>query len=568
MKLFLRDYLAMLNESKELEVLVADLLLNMGIEPLSKPQKGVRQHGVDIAAVGADPIDNKRKLFLITIKSGDITRSVWDGKPNAVRPSLDEIKDVYLISRVDRAHQNLPKKIILCCGGELKQEVDENWKGYAKKNCQNGELEYDLWTGDSLALYIEEYFMDEFLFPAENQSLMRKALGLLDQNELEPVFFYRLIDRILEAHSSQNDRNQLKVLRLVNLCVGIVAKWSINVENTRPALLCAEYTLLRTWDFLRKHELLYKEKILEAYAWLYMEYLAVALAYAKRIYPECLIEDGLATFSSQAEVFEYPLRTFEAIGFISALGINHVFCFKETGIDGHKETVHMASQTLAELIKNNPAATAPPYDSHAIELALGLLLLFITGQIDVALAWLEKLTVRISMAYSIGEHFPVTSDSYEDLIALKLGQTTSKQHLMCLSTIIPTIAEWYAIVGRQDDYTAFRKAIINACEDVDFQLWYPDDTTEALLYKQNAAYDTGTICTSINLPESIETLRNNMRVWFKDQTVFPELSCVKSGFPALGLVASRHFRTPVIPAYWQKLLSSIDMTADQSNVQK
>lgn len=567
MKLLIRDYLAKLKEAKELDVLVADLLLNMGIEPLSKPQTGVRQHGVDISAIGSDPDDKKRKFFLITIKSGDITRSVWDGKSNAVRPSLDEIKDVYLTSRVDSAHQNLPKKIILCCGGELKQEVDENWKGYTQKTGQNGELEYGLWTGCTLARYIEEYFLDEFLFPAENQSLMRKALSLLDQNE-PPVFFYRLIDQILETNSSPKDKNQLKALRLVNLCVSVVAKWSIDLENTRPALLCAEYALLRTWDFLYKHKLFDKKKVIEAYDQLYTEYLKASFSYTKRIREECLIKDGLATFSSPAEVFEYPLRTFEAIGFISALGINHALRSEATGNGKDQEIAYMASHTLVGLIRNNPAATSPLYDSHAIELVLGLLLLFKTGWIDIALAWLEKLTVRISMAYSLKEHFPVASDNYDDLIALELGHATSKQHLMSLSTIIPTIAEWHAIVGSQKDYTEFRNAVISACRDINLQLWYPDKATEALLYKKNAAHDTGAMCTSINLPENIETLRNNMRAWFKDQTVFPELSCVKSGFSALGLVASRHFRTPVIPAYWQKLLPNTGSTADESNAPK
>ena len=564
MKLLIRDYLAKLKESQELEILVADLLLNMGIEPLSKPQRGVRQDGVDIAAVGTDPDDNKRKLFLITIKAGDITRSNWNGNSTAVRPSLDEIKDVYLTRRVDSAHRNLPKKVILCCGGELKQEVDTNWKGYTEKSGQNGELEYGLWTGDTLALLIEKHFLNEHLFPIENRSLMRKALALLDQNEQEPVFFYQLVDQILQTNTSQNlYKEQLKTLRLVNLCLGVVAKWSLDVGNTRPALLCAERALLRTWDFLREYNLLDKREVLEAYARLYEEYLAAALAYAKRIHPECLIRDGLTIFSSWAEVLEYPLRTFEAIGFISTLGINHAFCFGETADEGHKESAHMASHTLAELIRNNPAATAPPYDSHAIELALGLLLLFMTGRTDVALAWMEKLTVRISSAYSIGGQFPIGSDSYEDLIDLELGQTTSKQRRMRLSTIIPTIAEWYAIIGNQEYYEAFRQAVIGVREDVNLQLWYPDDTTEGMLYRENAAYDTGTMCTSINLPENIEVLRENMRVWFKDQTVFSELSCIKYGFVALGLVAGRHFRTPIIPAYWQKLVSNSDVTSDR-----
>lgn len=561
----LRDYLAKLKESKELDVLVADLLLSMGVEPVSRAQRGVRQYGVDIAAVGPDPDDNMHKLFLITIKAGNITRSTWDGRLNTVRPSLDEIKDVYLTRRVDSAHQNLPKKIILLCGGELKQEVDISWKAYTEKKGRDGGPEYELWAGDRLAMLIEEYFMDEYLFPDKNRSLMRKALSLLDQNEA-PVFFYQLIDQILKTDSSQRIESQLKILRLVNLCVGVVVKWSLDVENTRSGLLCAERALLKTWGFLSEHDLLYRKKVQEAYAQLHEEYLLAALTYAERIRPRCLIEDGLVMFSSRAEVLEYPLRTFEAIGFISTLGINHALCYEATNNKEHNHKAVLASDTLTELIRNNPAATLPPYDSHAIEIALGLLLLYITNRIDEALAWLEKLTVRISIAYSIGEHFPVASDSYQDLIDLGLGQASSKRRLMCLSTILPTIAEWYAIIGNQKNYNSFRKSVMDVYEDIDFQLWYPDQLTEGVLYTQNAAYDTGTMCTSINLPENIETLRDNMREWFNDQKTVPQLSCDKFRFFALGLVASRHFRTPVIPAYWQKLVPDPNATPDSPDV--
>ena len=52
MKLIIREYLSLLKESNELDRLLPDLLLMMGIEPISHAQVGVRQYGVDLAAVG------------------------------------------------------------------------------------------------------------------------------------------------------------------------------------------------------------------------------------------------------------------------------------------------------------------------------------------------------------------------------------------------------------------------------------------------------------------------------------------------------------------------------------
>jgi len=89
-RLIVREYLSMLKESGELDSLLGDLLLSMDIEPISKAQIGVRQYGVDLAGVGTDPDESgSKKVFLFTIKAGDIDRNNWDTKKQDVRPSLN-----------------------------------------------------------------------------------------------------------------------------------------------------------------------------------------------------------------------------------------------------------------------------------------------------------------------------------------------------------------------------------------------------------------------------------------------------------------------------------------------
>lgn len=113
MRLIVREYLSMLRESGELDALLPDLLLSMDIQPIYKPQRGVRQYGVDQSAVGVDPEDQREKLFLFVIKQKDIDRNNWDTGPQAVRPSLNEIIDIYLRTMLDERFRNLPKKIIV-----------------------------------------------------------------------------------------------------------------------------------------------------------------------------------------------------------------------------------------------------------------------------------------------------------------------------------------------------------------------------------------------------------------------------------------------------------------------
>jgi hypothetical protein len=127
LKLIIKQYLSLLKESGELDSLLPDLLLSMGIEPISRPQIGPRQYGVDVTAVGNDE-NGKKTFFIFTIKQGDIGRSDWDGTPQSVRPSLVEIKEVYIPTHIEKKYQGLPKKIILCTGGEKKQEIEMKLK--------------------------------------------------------------------------------------------------------------------------------------------------------------------------------------------------------------------------------------------------------------------------------------------------------------------------------------------------------------------------------------------------------------------------------------------------------
>ncbi len=321
MKLVIREYLSMLRESRELDALLPDLLLSMDVEPISEAQVGVRQYGVDIAGVGPDPEDNDmKKLFLLTVKQGDIDRTDWDGSPQAVRQSLDEILDVYIPHHVDEEHRELPKKIVVCSGGDIKQAVRPNWNGYKTRHTKQGVREYDFWGGDKLAVFIEKYILDEYLFPESAQKQMRKTIALADQNEDEPRHFYALVhstlfERSLPAGNSARDRRERqRALRLLNLSLNIVFHWCQESNNLRPALLCAERTVLLAWDWMRQQNLLGCATTRAEFEALYFSYLTVAHAYLIKLAPLSEIRDGLVGWG--ADELEYPLRTFEVIGIL------------------------------------------------------------------------------------------------------------------------------------------------------------------------------------------------------------------------------------------------------------
>ena len=131
MKLVIRQYLASLKERGELDALLPDLLSQMGLEVFLKPGIGSRQYGVDVGAVGKLSQDTEEKVFLFSVKSGDLGRKDWDGgNPQDLRPSINEIIDVFIPTRVPSEYKGLPVEICLCFGGEIKEEVRANAVSY------------------------------------------------------------------------------------------------------------------------------------------------------------------------------------------------------------------------------------------------------------------------------------------------------------------------------------------------------------------------------------------------------------------------------------------------------
>lgn len=93
MKLILKEYLSSLRERGELDAILPDLLSQLGLNVYSRPGRGTRQDGVDVGAVGSLD-DGPEKVYLFSIKPGDLTRKGWDGDSvQSLRPSLNEIID-------------------------------------------------------------------------------------------------------------------------------------------------------------------------------------------------------------------------------------------------------------------------------------------------------------------------------------------------------------------------------------------------------------------------------------------------------------------------------------------
>jgi hypothetical protein len=188
MKLILKQYLASLKERSELDAVLPDLLSNMGMNVFISPTRGVKEYGVDIAAIGS--IDNNEdKVYLFSVKSGNLTRETWNGNSEqALRPSLDEIQDSFILSRLPPEHKDKPIVICLCFGGDITTAVTQDVAGYERRHTRDN-ISFENWNGDKLSELIQQHLLKEELLPSSSQALLRKSLALLEEPDRSTKHF-------------------------------------------------------------------------------------------------------------------------------------------------------------------------------------------------------------------------------------------------------------------------------------------------------------------------------------------------------------------------------------------
>lgn len=561
MRLVLREYLSMLRESGELDVLLPDLLLAMGIDPLTRPGKGMRQYGVDVPAVGPDVAkEGAETLFLFTVKRGNITRSDWDTGPQSVRASLNEILDSYLQRYVRPEHENLPKKIVLVTGGELGQDVESDWTAYVKLNRerypQYGQIEFAFWGGDALSGLLDRHLFDEFLVPESAQKQIRKTIALADQNEDEPRHYYEFVRELLfdrglpTGTSAANQRKRRKGLTLLELTLHIVFRWSEEVGNLQPALLASERAVLLCWEWIIRNELTDCAATTDRFARLLDLHGEIGATFAEKLRPHSARRDSLSGYPGQQ--VEYPLRCFEVVGLLAVATCAFVYrsLREDEGGDQFDRAQDIAG-ILQGIIQNNPGAWTPTFDGHAIDIGLALLALEQAGPERVSAWWIEQLLLHSLTGARTRRNYPISTDSYEDLVARSVGEGRNFEELLSLSTLFPMLSEWVAWLDLDDLYAAFRTGAQEDLSDTDFQMWFPDAHTEELLYTQNAAQASGATLHSIQLPATTEKMRRHVQQVAERSDPWDFISCLRHGHTIVALIASRHYRCPLIPALWQ-----------------
>ena len=547
MKLIIKEYISLLKESKELDSLIPELLLAMGHEILSKPKIGHRQFGVDVASKGIDE-NGKEKIFLFTIKQGDIIRKDWNSNEQSVRPSLDEILDVYISNKLLNIYSNLPKKIILATGGDMEQNVEENWKGYTERHKKANEIEFDFWGGDKLSLLIEKYMFDEYIFPKELRSKFRKTLALLDDNDYDLSDYFELInallfENLLETKTKKRDKEILKTLNLIYLSLNIIYSWSKSNNNIKHSLIASERVVLNLYFFLYKTNFLNKRNLMNIFMKTLNFYFKIIQEYSKKIYPHIEIENGLAL--KGYDFFQESLILFEQLGIVSTFGNIYYFftneAFEYENFD-YEEYVNINNH-IKLMIKNHKGLLNPVYDEHIIDISLAIHLLELFEEKEFIEEWIMQMINHIRFALIQSKYFPIDTNDFDDLVELNIYKDIDKKEFLKTSTLIPILAFWCIKLNLEEAYKFINETIKEFYNETTLQIWFPDEDLENFVYKENAALQSGYVFAPINLRENINEMKELINK-IKEKGHFVELKNKK--IPILYLISSRHFRMPIL----------------------
>jgi hypothetical protein len=555
-KLIISSYLRTLKERDEFDRLLPDLVTAMGYTPVAKPQAGVRQYGVDLPVVGINPKDGIEELVLFTIKQGDVGHQNWNNGPQAVWQSLIDILDVYLLKHVEPAHADLRKRVIVATTGDLKQDTLQTWTAFVEKHADEAKLEF--WSGDKVAELVEQYMLDEHVFVDEDRTDFRKALAFAGERDYSMVDLTRMLLRQLGLDRSGNrlelpkDGKPLaKAMIRLNLALQMFVKAAQDAGDTKQALIAAELFILKAWHRIQRSDGDQKKPAYEAFNHLLGTYFDAAVQYFEKMLPYMTVRDGMSGYSHEST--EYAVVLLEHVGIVASIGIAFRLC---GGVPNGRQNAENIADGLCAMLQNMTATASPRLDENAIDVALALLLLVITGRTAQARKWLKELCWRLDFSFVRGIDFPVSSDSLDDLVDFKV--TSDEEMLSVLmgaSWLTATLATWCVVLGMDNDYAILSRGVAERYQTVAPQLWHPDLSSMNIWYFEAAHTTTGSTEAPFALPAAPEILRARMQSFlvFDDRDVQSVSPAAEMSVYGLDFIACRHYRTPVPARVWYGL---------------
>lgn len=579
MKLVIREYLASLRERGELDAVLPDLLTELGFTVYSRPARGTRQYGVDVAAVGIGR-DGVRRVHLFSVKSGDLDRAEWNtASPQSLRPSLDEILDHYIVSRIPPEYAALPIAICLTFGGAIDEQVRPEVTGYMNRNTTE-QISYEEWNGDRLADVILDGILREGLLAAPLRSHLRKSVAMVEEPDIALDHFEWLL-RALGENPGATPASRLSQARLINICLWIMFVWAREAENVEAPYRASERALLEVWHLL-KGDVARSGKSAEAAGMVLNELVELHFTiwdelFEAKILSNADIRHAISSAVDSHASLDVNLKLFELVGRLSLRGLwlvwqlappngpvvlsnEYLQSLPSTMADVTKTTVERIDrlcQQLMQLVSNNRALLSPIGDWQAIDIGLAFTLLACRPGAHGAIGeWAEELAKRTIFAFNVHGRYPMTSHSYWDLVDHPSERSEEYRQSSTEGSILyPMLALWAAARNDRELFDELAKFKTDSLGHCTFQTWLPDEDSEDNLYLGRANH--GAALTGIPVTAGSQDTLDFVLEEVGNNKHYDALSAVQLGHWPIVLTACRYHRLPIPPHVWLDLLPAV-----------
>lgn len=556
MKLILTDYIAALKEDKELDVLIQDILREFNMEIVFPPQRG-RQYGVDIYAVGVDPEDNIKKLFLITVKQGNLDRNNWQNGQQALQPSLNEIATVFVRNNILPEHNQLPIKIIVAHNGYNEPNIQQNWVAFTE---QYPQYEFTIWQLETLVNFVEEKLINEYFFSDNARRLLRRIIIHVSSPDYDLVDYKILLNEIINQLKidGSNKKQNLKLLKKINLILAITIHFCEDEHDMRMAMKVSEVTLLALWNFCINNEELIDEDYLNELIQAMIVRRGTANKYIAKISPICEIKDGFCKYVDHSVT--YGLVVYEHVGFIALVALE-LIQMAEMFADSNNELsqnlmaeANQHANVLIGLFNNNFIFFNPRLDNHVIEINLAFILLHKLGRRDNLVDLLVQFNNQLAHAKIFANIVPSFTNSIDEVFELEYNSEKRKKIKSGSSLLLANLIEWTVVVDSKPVYDAYVKLKNKVFKDYELVLWFPDAETEKVMFERQAVSDTGYTLSHIEAVDSYDEFKQITMDDNEHNSPEKDFYHFRQRIWTIGLIASRHFRTYVFPYCWRQFI--------------
>ena len=549
MKLILKEYLKSLKERDELDALLPDLLSEMGMNVTSLPQRGTRQNGVDIMAVGKNS-NNEDTVFLFSVKDGDLNRSHWNGESDqALRPSIEEILDVYIPHRIPNEHKNKKIAICLCFGGNILEQVRENVSSYTTSKTSD-RISFEEWNGDKIAELIIKFLLKESLLPVGFREELRRSVAMIEVPEVSVQYFHSLL-RLIE----QSNLKAIRKIRLINLSLWILFSWSRNLDNLESAYQASEKSVLISYIIIKDfYPTLNNEskKIKSAFDNTLSTYRIITKSYIEKLKPFCHSKYTLSANSHFGSHINTNLKLFDLSSRFSVYAYWLYFDLEnEKNLEIKKnlsEEICIHLDFLQELILNNGILLSPIKDSQIIE----ILLLFIAFNLSneekhilFIKHYFNNLINALKASYNMNYLYPIIYEDFKEILnhVSNYNENNFKEATTG-SLMLPSLALIASIFNDEASFNIIQEIQKEKLSHCNFQFWFPREKSENMMLKSPNRFH-GACWSSVPTQKNMPTFIQEFKSMLSNNDHLKDFSLIKNNLYPILLVACRHYRQPI-----------------------